>query len=91
MEEQDSNKENENNSGGGFFIFVSLVLFCFLFYIFDSGNISIKGIESSVESEPFAFYTTMSILFFMCFCIFLFGISEALKSKKRKEVSDKDE
>ncbi|MCV2885760.1 hypothetical protein OE749_13765 [Aestuariibacter sp. AA17] len=77
------NKDEDKPSNGLGYIALSFGLTLILFFIYNSGNISIKGIESNVETEPTAFYATLAVLFTLCLLIFAYGISEFIKSRKR--------
>ena len=83
MEEKESKNRSHKGSFGILYVLLSFLLFGFLCLIYESGNISIKGIESSVDDQPIAFYTTMSILFGLCLSILIFGLSEMFKLKRR--------
>ena len=84
----EENNKKDNNTGGIWYILISIVLTGFLYFIFESGNISIKGIESNRDTQPFAFYTTMAILFVMCFSIFLYGVSRYLGLFQKQKKDD---
>ena len=67
-----------------FYILISCLFLVFTYFVYDSGNISVKGIEANINTEPAAFYTIVIIVFIGCLSIFLYGLIELIKVLKSK-------
>jgi hypothetical protein len=66
-------------SGGIGYIITSCILFVGIYLVYASGNLSIKGIETHVATEPFAFYFIIAVFSGMNSLILIFGVTELFK------------
>ena len=66
-------------SGGIGYIITSCILFVGIYFVYLNGKISIKGIETHIDTEPFAFYFILAVISFMNSFIFILGVRELFK------------